>query len=163
MQLITECAINEGGQLSDVRTIRSVAKRAAIGACRAAILIVIVVTGCHRSSQESQVAGVVTLDGNPIGPGMIVFAPVDGGKPATGSIERSGSYTLNTSREPGLAAGKYKVAISIRELPANVKRSDLIPPGKLLIPERYEQSTTSGLEYDVGPGRNTINIELAAS
>jgi len=163
MPLITECSGSEGGKLSEVRTISSIAKRVAITACRAAILIVIVVTGCHRSSQESQVSGVVTLDGNPIGPGMIVFAPVDGGKPATGSIEGSGSYALITSREPGLAAGKYKVAISIRELPANVKRSDQIPPGKLLIPERYEQSTTSGLEYEVAPGGNTIDIALINS
>ena len=147
----------------EFRTISNIAVRVAIAACRTAMLIVIVVTGCHRSSQESQVSGVVTLDGSPIGPGMIVFAPVGGGTPATGSIERSGSYTLNTSREVGLAAGKYKVAISIRELPENVKRSDQIPPGKLLIPERYEQSTTSGLEYEVKPGGNTIDITLVNS
>ena len=136
--------------------------RAAAAACCGAAVIIMLV-GCNRSSQESQVSGSVTLDGSRIGPGMVVFAPVEGGKPATGSIESNGSYTLNTSREPGLAAGKYKVAVSIRELPENVKRSDQIPPGKLLIPEKYEQSTTSGLEYEVEPGRNTIDIDLTTS
>lgn len=67
---------------------------------------------------------------------------------------------MNTSRELGLAPGKYKVAVSIRELPQNVKRGDRPPPGKLLIPARYEQNTSSGLEYDVKPGQNTIDIEL---
>jgi hypothetical protein len=136
-------------------------RTAAAVCCGAAVIIML--AGCNRSSQESQVYGSVTLDGSQIGPGMVVFAPVDGGKPATGSIESNGSFTLNTSREPGLAAGKYKVAVSIRELPENVKRSDQIPPGKLLIPENYEQSTTSGLEYEVEPGQNSIDIDLTTS
>ena len=136
-------------------------RTAAAACCGAAVIIMLV--GCNRGSQESQVSGSVTLDGSRIGPGMVVFAPVEGGKPATGSIESNGSFTLNTSREPGLAAGRYKVAVSIRELPENVKRSDQIPPGKLLIPEKYEQSTTSGLEYEVEPGQNSIDIDLTTS
>jgi hypothetical protein len=104
----------------------------------------------------------VTLDGNRIGPGTVVFAPVDGGKPATGSIDDDGNYSLKTSREMGLAAGKYTVAVSIRELPENVKRGDRPPLGKLLIPEKYEQSTTSGLEYEVESGDNTIDIPLTS-
>ena len=98
-----------------------------------------------------------------IGPGTIVFAPTDhGGKPATGSIERDGSYTLKTSRDVGLAAGTYRVAVSIRQMPQNVQRGERPPLGKLLIPEKYEDETTSGLQYQVSPGRNTINIELVS-
>ena len=136
-------------------------RSAAAACCGAAVIIILV--GCNRSSQESLVSGSVTLGGSRIGPGMVVFAPVEGGKPATGSIESNGSYSLNTGRERGLAAGKYRVAVSIRELPENVKRSDQIPPGKLRIPGKYEQSTTSGLEYEVAPGRNTIDIDLTSS
>ncbi len=123
-------------------------------------LVLFAVSGCSGSSQQSQVSGQVTLDGNRIGPGTIVFAPMGAGRPATGSIDETGSYSMNTSREVGLGAGKYKVAVSIRELPKNVKRGDRPPPGKLLIPEKYEQNTTSGLEYDVTTGRNTIDVEL---
>jgi len=47
-------------------------------------------------------------------------------------------------------------------MPQNVKRGDRPPPGKLLIPEKYEQSTSSGLEYEVTPGKNTIDIELTS-
>jgi hypothetical protein len=134
--------------------------RWAAGACCAATFALLV--GCTDSSQESTVSGHVSLDGNNIGPGMVVFAPQGGGKPATGSIESDGSYTMNTSREVGLAAGKYNVAVSVREMPQNVKRGDRPPPGKLLIPEKYEQSTTSGLEFEVKPGDNTIDIELTS-
>jgi hypothetical protein len=126
-------------------------------------VVLALLVGCNSSSQQSQVFGSVKLDGNPIGPGTVVFAPIEGGrKPATGSIEADGNYSLNTNREAGLAAGKYTVAVSIREMPQNVKRGDRPPLGKLLIPEKYEQSTTSGLEYDVEPGRNTIDIELSS-
>jgi hypothetical protein len=124
------------------------------------IPVLIVFAGCNRSSQESQVSGRVTLDGKPIGPGTIAFGSVGTGKPATGSIDESGNYDMRTGREAGLGAGRYKVAVSIREVPQNMKRGDRPPPGKLLIPERYEESSTSGLEYNVEPGRNTINIEL---
>src|SRR5262245_49236014 len=79
--------------------------------------IFVILAGCDQSSLESQVSGHVKLDGNLIGPGTVVFAPVSGGKPATGSIESDGSYALKTSRESGLAAGKYQVAVSIREMP----------------------------------------------
>ena len=130
------------------------------GAAFVAILL-----GCRGGSMESEVAGTVTLDGNKIGPGMIVFVPANSNgksRPATGSIESDGSYDLKTSRDTGLAAGSYKVAISIRKMPENVKRGDRPPLGKLLIPEKYEDETKSGLQYDVSPGRNTINIELVS-
>jgi hypothetical protein len=162
MEFILARTRKAGHEVFMLRIDRGAAVRTAAAACCGAAVIIMLV-GCNRSSQESQVSGSVTLDGSRIGPGMIVFAPLEGGKPATGSIDKNGSYTLNTSREPGLAAGKYKVAVSIRELPENVKRSDQIPPGKLLIPERYEQSTTSGLEYEVEPGRNTIDIDLTTA
>jgi len=126
-------------------------------------MILMVVSGCNQSSQVSQVSGRVTLDGTPIGVGTIVYAPSSGGKPATGSIESDGSYSVNTSREPGLAPGKYQVAVSIREMPKNVKRSDHPPPGKLLIPEKYEQATTSGLQFEVVPGANEIEVALTSS
>jgi hypothetical protein len=127
------------------------------------MLTLVATVGCSSSSQEAQVSGRVTLDGSRIGVGTIVFAPVEGGKPATGSIESDGSFVVNTSREPGLAAGKYKVAVSIREMPKNVKRSDQPPPGRLLIPERYEQADASGLQFEIRPGKNSIDIELTST
>jgi hypothetical protein len=120
-------------------------------------------TGCSRSPYESDVSGRVSLDGSSIGPGTIVFASVGEGTPAVGAIDDSGNYNMSTSNEVGLAAGKYKVAVSIREVPENVKRGDRPPPGKLLIPQKYEYNATSGLEYDVAPGSNTIDIELKSA
>jgi hypothetical protein len=82
--------------------------------------------------------------------------------PATGSVESNGSYSLKTSRESGLKAGTYRVAVSIREMPQNVQRGDRPPPGKSRITEKYEDDRNSGLKYEVSPGRNTIDVKLSS-
>jgi hypothetical protein len=91
--------------------------------------VISLLLGCSGSTQESQVSGQVLLNGKRIGPGSIVFAPVGDGTPAIGPIDHDGSYSMSTSHEAGLGAGKYKVAVSIREVPQNVKRGDRLPPG----------------------------------
>jgi hypothetical protein len=126
------------------------------------VLLFFAIVGCSSSSQESHVSGVVTLDGKPIGPGIVVFASATSGRPATGSIESDGSYVLMTSRETGLAPGKYRAAVTVREMPPDIKRGDRPPPGRLLTPEKYVDGSTSGLDYEVQPGDNTIDIELSS-
>jgi hypothetical protein len=130
-----------------------------MGSCA---VLACVLAGCSGDRLESQVSGVVTLDGQPIGPGTVVFAPADGGPPATGSVGEDGRYTLKTSRAEGLAAGTYRVALSIRKIPENFNPADRLPPGESLIPEKYEQSSTSGLEFEVSPGNNTIDLPLTS-
>jgi hypothetical protein len=145
----------------DITMVRDLARLAILRArATACAVFLAIVAGCNHSSQESQVSGRVKLDGTPVGPGTVVFAPVSSGKPATGSVDASGNYSMNTSRDVGLASGKYKVAVSIRERAPDIKRGERPQPGKLLIPEKYEDSSKSGLEFDVAPGSNTINIEL---
>jgi hypothetical protein len=112
---------------------------------------------------ESQVSGTVTLDGNPIGPGFLVFAPVEGGtNPANGAIQPDGSYQLKTANTRGLNPGRYTISVTILDQPD-------VPPGersyivaKSRIPERYNDLSTSGLEFEVKPGGNSIDIALSS-
>lgn len=122
------------------------------------------VTGCWGGGLGAEVSGKVTLDGEPIGPGVVIFAPVAGDEnPATGAIQTDGSYFLKTSREEGLRPGKYKVAVQINEIP-----TDLAPgqrdmrPAKSRIPIKYIDVKSSGMEYDVAAGSSTINIEMTS-
>lgn len=132
--------------------------------CRAlSCLFTVLLGSCSGSSLESHVSGIVTLDGEPVGPGIVVFSPVNSSKPATGSVESDGTYLLNTNRESGLSPGRYQVSLSVREVPQNMQRGDRPPPGKLLIPDKYESTATSGLEFEVVPGDNTIDIKLTSS
>ncbi len=77
-----------------------------------------------------------------------------------GAIDANGIYSLKTSRTKGLAAGKYRVAVSVREVPASIRPGDRLPPGKLLHPAKYESVESSGLDFEVKPGRNTIDIAM---
>ena len=125
-------------------------------------LSTVVLYGCSGSSLEAQVSGKVTLDGKEIGPGVVVFVPEGGqSNPARGAVELNGSYFLKTSRDKGLSAGKYKVSVSIFSQPTDVKPGERsMIEAKLIIPSRYVSADTSGLEYEVNPGSNTIDIEL---
>ena len=119
--------------------------------------------GCSGGDFESNVSGTVTLDGKAIGPGFLVFAPVAGDtNPANGAIQSDGSYELKTANTAGLRAGKYKVSVTVLDQPD-------VPPGersyvvaKSRIPEKYSNIETSGLEFDVESGSNTIDIPLSS-
>lgn len=124
----------------------------------------ILTLGCHGSRFDSQVSGTVKLDGQPIGPGVVIFAPDDGKtNPARGAIQPDGTYELKTSRDVGLAPGKYKVSLQIVEIPADVVPGQRdMRPTKSRIPEKYSDTNSSGFEFDVAAGSNTIDIEMTS-
>ena len=124
----------------------------------------IVVTGCSQSGMESQVSGQVTLDGRPIGPGVVVFANAlpGGGNPSDGAIQPDGHYKLRTANTKGLYPGKYKVSVSVIDEPTPPPGVRNMTPGKQLVPEKYTDVSTSDLEFEVKPGSNTINIPLSS-
>ena len=79
---------------------------------------------------------------------------------ATSVIRVGGEYELRSNSKDGLAPGEYRVLVFVREKVPLPEGGGLPMPGKLLIPSRYTRSSTSGLEYSVEPGHNTIDIEL---
>lgn len=121
-------------------------------------------SGCSRSPFDSDVAGSVTLDGAAIGPGVIIFSPVDGGRNASrGNLAAGGDYHLVTKHARGLDPGSYQVAVQVYD------QSNAPPPGQRqmkrpesLVPNKYLDVKTSGLEYTVEPGSNTIDIALTS-
>jgi hypothetical protein len=130
--------------------------------CGPLVALAITLAACS-DHLEAQVSGRVTLDGKPIGPGTVVFAPFDASSsPAIGAIQPDGEYFLKTSRTLGLAAGKYRGAVSVYEQPADAQRGvrQPIESSKLATPQKYLDAATSGLEFDVQPGSNVIDIEL---
>jgi hypothetical protein len=120
--------------------------------------------GCFGSGLGADVEGMVSLDGKPIGPGVVIFAPVEGSEnPATGAIQTDGSYFLKTSRERGVRPGSYKVALQIHEIPTDRAYGERdMRPVKSRIPEKFTTVGTSGLTFDVDAGSNTIDIPLTS-
>lgn len=116
--------------------------------------------GCG-SDLGATVSGKVTIDGEPVTPGLVTFAPVDGAhEPSTGTLGSGGEYRLSTKQQFGVAPGTYAVAVQAFEPPDVPAGQRSFTPSKPLVPEKYLQTTTSGLQYRVASGSNTINIEL---
>jgi hypothetical protein len=127
------------------------------------LAIAAIVCGCSSSEFQSDVSGTVTLDGQPVGPGTVVFAPPEkGSNPATGTVQVDGSYFLKSNRTRGLHPGHYRASVSITHqdpIPAG-QRSTV--PAKLISPQKYSEPATSGLEFDVAPGTQTIDLQLSS-
>jgi hypothetical protein len=130
-----------------------------------ALALGVFATGCGSGGPTmGRVSGTVKVDGQPLTKGTVTFIATDGKSPnATGALDSSGQYTLQTT-EPGDGAvvGSYKVAIS--DVDANVMNTAVpgMPPPvqKSAISKIYLDGNTSGLTATVESGRNTKDFDL---
>lgn len=127
-----------------------------------ALVCLTLVVGCGGSPYDSVVSGTVSLDGVPIGPGIVQFVPVGRSRnPATGAIQVDGGYVLKTSNALGLQPGQYDVTVAIYDQP-ELDPGERAAPGSapLRIPVKYSSLETTDLEYTVDSGNNEIDISL---
>ncbi len=132
-------------------------------------VLALVLGGCNRGPvRDATVQGAVVIDGELAPSGSVVFTPEGGGTVSTASISSDGSYSLRTGQgdlrkvEGGsLASGKYSVSVLIFG-PSTETFGEGGPPkpGPSLIASKYANNATSGLQFDVKPGKNVINLEL---
>lgn len=127
------------------------------------LLLMAGAVGCSPSPYGADVTGRVTLDGKPVGPGVLYFTPADATQnPARGDIDASGAYFLKTKHERGVDPGAYTVAVQVYEIgdppaPGERQMADPVP----LVPEKYLNASTSGLSFNVESGSQTIDIALS--
>lgn len=102
------------------------------------------VVGCSKGSSCS-LSGQVTLGGEPVENGNVVFRPVESTPgPAAAAKVIAGKYDVPVDK--GLLAGKYRVEITATR--ENVQ----------YIPDVY--NVASELKVDVSPGQNTEDFAL---
>ena len=115
------------------------------------------------------VSGTVTFNGQPLEQGMVRFAPESGGKaqPATGQIKNGNFTMLTTASSPGVVVGKYKVSIISNKPFAPPALKPGTPPDpkakfepESLIPKKYNDIKTSGLEADVKAAVTSLTFAL---
>ena len=115
------------------------------------------------------VSGTVTFNGQPLEQGMVRFAPESGGKaqPATGQIKNGKFTMLTTASSPGVVVGKYKVSIISNKPFAPPALKPGTPPDpkakfepESLIPKKYNDIKTSGLEADVKAAVTSLTFAL---
>lgn len=112
-------------------------------------------TGCGASSDAPQtvkVEGTVTLDGEPLPSGSIVFDPADGvGGSSAGGIE-NGTFTFESQ------LGNKKVLISASRETGETDQYDQ-PITESYIPDKYNANTTLTADVKAG-GENKFTFEL---
>ncbi|MDR0610091.1 MAG: hypothetical protein LBG58_08280 [Planctomycetaceae bacterium] len=144
-------------------------------------LLVLFCSGCDSSKPTlGKVEGTVTLDGQPLKKGNIIFT-TKGTRDAFGIIENGVIQRVTTFVEDdGTPVGLAAVAIiAIKETenrPSAVNVSDDSDPStptvgnsvtmggdEFLIPIRYTNPETSGLTATIQKGINTLNFELTSN
>ena len=118
--------------------------------------------GCSSGHEleTAPVRGTVTLDGSPVSAGGVRLVP-EQGRGATGTLAADGTFVLGTyGQSDGAIVGKHKAAVlQYREIEGGPGP----PPGFVPIPAKYQNSESSGLEFEVKPGQeNVIEIKLTS-
>ncbi|MGY8767714.1 MAG: carboxypeptidase-like regulatory domain-containing protein [Pirellulales bacterium] len=138
---------------------------------------IVCLTGCGGGeslpADAATVKGVVTHNGSPLAGATITFKQTGGKQVAFGKSDASGAYQLTSVNvDGGTLAGSYTVTVTKYEvtggdeLDVDDPNYDGAPddeeaePANLL-PEKYGDISTSGLEFKVAVGANDIKIELA--
>ena len=128
--------------------------------------------GCGSDRPKTlRVAGVVTLDGQPLANASVMLAPEAGGRPATGVTDKDGRFALATF-VPGDGAlpGKHVVTVVKKETSGILTDEDGlsggIAPGGVVeqwfTPRRYADPKTSGLTAEVKRGMEPLRLDLAS-
>lgn len=127
--------------------------------CRLAVFlgVTVLLGGCGKSD-IGHVEGKVTLGGQPITEGSVVFADAARGISLNATLNPDGTFHLRTYNRDGLPAGKYQVAISLSTFspePTPLVTKPTVQPAPVsAIPEKYRSVTSSGLSAEVRPGKN---------
>ena len=125
-------------------------RRALRGWCFGLLVASVALTGCGGDRiPVAPVEGKVLYHGKPLKFGTVTFQPA-AGPLATGEIGPDGVFRLSTyGNKDGAVVGMHKVAVSCFEAPPPPEPGTEPGLGKLLIPERYLNSASSGLNAEV--------------
>jgi hypothetical protein len=122
------------------------------------LVLMSVHAGCNHGPAMGTVKGEVTLDGQPLREGRILFVPEDGQGQTGGSTITDGKFTAE------VPVAKMKVQINANEVvgrqPAyeGVPNSPMIDVVKEKIPVRYNDK--SELSLEVKRGSQSVKYEL---
>jgi hypothetical protein len=78
--------------------------------------VLLLAVGCGGGDAISVTGAVKYADGSHIQfeNGMVLFQPTAEGRPASGSLEKDGSFTMMTEKPgDGVAPGRYKVVLKV--------------------------------------------------
>jgi hypothetical protein len=132
-------------------------------------------SACNRGfdyGSTGQITGVLKLDGKPLEKGYVVnFMEPKKGYLAFGTTDEQGKFTVHTWNNGDMPIGPYRVSVVTPTDPADElppdQRFDAAPKPqakpKSVIPKKYSDLMTSGLEFEVKEGANHFEVNLDSS
>ena len=137
------------------------ARQTARLACCAAVLSSL---GCNEKLALAPVTGTVVYQGETLEFGGVMTQPITGG-PVARSVIENGRFALKTGGQEGAVPGVHRVRVTCftHQKPGAIPSSadGEAPLGRSLIPDHYNQFSSSSLTIDVKPGENeSLVIEL---
>jgi hypothetical protein len=122
------------------------------------LLLAALAAGC--GSGRYPVAGRVTYeDGTPVEAGTVIGEATVNGKAVgvQGNIQSDGCFRWGTERAgDGAVPGSYRVAV----MPVALGDSELAAGKQPAVDARYAKYQTSGVTFEVKPGKNELNITV---
>lgn len=120
-------------------------------------------TSCTDSMGRQAAAGKVTIDGQPIEKGSIMFIPLDGKSIKTGGPIVDGKYDIPAEKGP--VSGKHRVLCfwekDTGKTYVDRDSGDVYPVRKEGLPAVY-QSENSPLEVEFSPKEKTYDFDLTS-
>jgi hypothetical protein len=110
----------------------------------------------------ARVSGKVSYQGKPVMKGTVTFVATDPNRRnATGLLDPNGRYTLQTEeRGDGAEVGTFDVTIYAHDEPVLDYKPKVPAKPQPLVPTKYENPKTSGLQRTVKNGSNTFDFDL---
>ena len=140
-------------------------RRTAHGVCLLLGALALVVAGCSGGLERIPVSGTITLDGKPVEGAAVVFSPVGGGPPASGTTNAQGEFDLKTANQPGAVPGEHYVTVT-KQTMHGITPDGMPGPGGIRVewhvPERYSKSKTSGLKATVSSDQRELTFPLTS-
>jgi hypothetical protein len=127
-------------------------------AALAALAVLAVLAGCGGGRYPVN-GRVVYEDGSPLTEGMVVGETTEGGTRAMaqGSVRGDGTFSWGTLKPgDGARPGKYRVVVLARALGEAETAQGMLPA----VDPKFEKPETSGIDFEVKPGRNELNITV---
>jgi hypothetical protein len=131
--------------------------------CVALLAVVYVALWCVGCGGETgptmaPVTGKVTLDGEVVPAGSVVFYPENTEMPVSSAlIQPDGTFELAAGESgTGAVLGNHRVTV----IPPDPISFGTAKQVKVDIPEKYRMPDTSGLTQEVKEGPNTVQIDL---
>ena len=124
------------------------------------ILSVLALTfGCSPGEQLGQINGIVTVNGQPLNTGSILFHNAAANVSINANIAEDGTFVIKTFDKNGIPPGIYKIVVRADtfgdpETPLVGQPIKAKPKPKATVPEKYRTLETSDLSATVNAGVN---------